>query len=160
MRIVGTIDTIPIRRMIDQLASNVTDLKPLNQRIVSHMVDAIHENFEKEGRPRWPGLSEVTKAGRRKIGKSTAKMLQLSSAGLANSIQGQATGEAAIAGTNKEHAGTHQYGARKGQYGKTRRGGPIPWGNIPARPFLKLTPEDYEIIIEETIDYLLHDTRI
>ncbi len=45
-------------------------------------------------------------------------------------------------GTNDIRAGTHQFGARKGAYGKSKRGGPIPWGDIPARPFLGLSTAD------------------
>ena len=39
-------------------------------------------------------------------------------------------------GLAAKYAGTHQFGARKGQYGRTRRGAPIPWGDVPARPML------------------------
>ncbi|MGB0955835.1 MAG: phage virion morphogenesis protein [Panacagrimonas sp.] len=35
-----------------------------------------------------------------------------------------------------------QFGARKGAFGTTRRGAPIPWGDIPARPFLGISDED------------------
>jgi phage gpG-like protein len=31
------------------------------------------------------------------------------------------------------------FGARQGAFGRTRRNGPIPWGNIPARPFLPIS---------------------
>ena len=42
----------------------------------------------------------------------------------------------AVAGTNKKYAPTVNYGAKKGQYGRTSRNTPIPWGEIPARRFV------------------------
>jgi len=50
--------------------------------------------------------------------------------------------------TPMEYAATHQYGARRGQYGRSRRGAPIPWGDIPARPFLGLSESDRRAVME------------
>ncbi len=33
------------------------------------------------------------------------------------------------------YAGTQQFGAKQGEFGRDRRNHPIPWGDIPARPF-------------------------
>ena len=33
------------------------------------------------------------------------------------------------------YASTQQFGAKQGQFGKDKRNHPIPWGDIPARPF-------------------------
>lgn len=49
-------------------------------------------------------------------------------------------------GSTVKYAAVHQFGARKGQFGKTRRGAPIPWGDIPARPFLGISSEDEQNI--------------
>jgi phage virion morphogenesis protein len=61
---------------------------------------------------------------------------------LADSITWQLTDNGVEIGTNRIYAGTHQFGASRGQYGTTSRGAPIPWGNIPARPFLGLSAAD------------------
>jgi phage gpG-like protein len=53
-----------------------------------------------------------------------------------NSLTYRADADSVEVGTNVIYAGTHQFGARQGAFGRTRRGGPIPWGDIPARPFL------------------------
>ena len=45
-------------------------------------------------------------------------------------------------GSPSVYAGVHQFGAAKGSFGKTKRDAPIPWGDIPARPFLGLSDED------------------
>lgn len=51
-------------------------------------------------------------------------------------------------GSTRIYAGTHQFGARRGAYGATRRGAPIPWGDIPARPFLGVSDGDKKTILE------------
>lgn len=48
------------------------------------------------------------------------------------------------------YAATHQFGASKGEFGTTKRGAPIPWGTIPARPFLGLSTADISLIITLT----------
>ena len=47
-------------------------------------------------------------------------------------------GDAVSIGTNLVYAGLHQNGARQGQFGRTRRNSPIPWGNVPARPYMPI----------------------
>ena len=50
--------------------------------------------------------------------------------------------------TNLDGATTHQFGAKQGTFGRTTRGGPIPWGNIPARPFLGPSDDLNQDILE------------
>jgi len=50
---------------------------------------------------------------------------------LKDSITYNIFGYSVEVGTNVEYAPTHQFGAKKGQYAKG-----VPWGDIPARPFL------------------------
>jgi phage gpG-like protein len=47
-----------------------------------------------------------------------------------------------------------QFGATKGQFGQTKRGASIPWRNIPARPFLGLSPTDETEIVATVEEYL------
>ena len=61
------------------------------------------------------------------------------------------------------YAGTQQFGAEKGafdSYGHTGFGGheltlPIPWGDIPPRPFLGLSNDDRDEIAALVSDYVL-----
>ena len=61
---------------------------------------------------------------------------------LLDSIANVSRGSDAIVGYNLIYATTHQFGAEKGAFGTTSRGGPIPWGDIPARPFLGISDDD------------------
>lgn len=57
-------------------------------------------------------------------------------------------------GSSMIYAAVQQFGARKGQFGRTRRGSPIPWGNIPARPFLGISEADRGAIMDTLADHL------
>lgn len=52
------------------------------------------------------------------------------------------------------YAATQQFGASKGQFGRNRRNQPIPWGDIPARPFLGISTSDEQMIIHNVSEYL------
>ena len=57
-------------------------------------------------------------------------------------------------GSSRIYSGTQQFGAKKGQYGRTARGAPIPWGDIPARPFLGVSDADEQTILGILADHL------
>ncbi|MCO1337222.1 phage virion morphogenesis protein, partial [Microbulbifer sp. OS29] len=69
------------------------------------------------------------------------KVLTLSGL-LRNTLRYQVQGTELLFGTDRPYGAVHQFGATQGQFGKTKRGGPIPWGNIPARPWLGTSAED------------------
>lgn len=63
-------------------------------------------------------------------------------------------------GSTRIYAGTFHYGAQSGEFGmagyKTRNGVfPIPWGDIPARPFLGASEDDKANIVRLVQSYLL-----
>jgi phage gpG-like protein len=57
-------------------------------------------------------------------------------------------------GSSLEYAAVQQLGARRGQFGRTRRGAPIPWGDIPPRPFLGVSEADRSAILAILAGYL------
>lgn len=63
-------------------------------------------------------------------------------------------------GTNKIYSAVMQFGAAKGAFGTDARGGSIPWGNIPARPFLGISDQDrinIAAIVEEWLQDIVED---
>lgn len=85
----------------------------------------------------WAPLSPTTVKRR----GSASPILQVSGH-LASSIQSEYGTDFARVTTNVPYAPTHQFGAKKGQFGRTKRGAPIPWGDIPARRFFGIGPAD------------------
>ena len=55
---------------------------------------------------------------------------------------------------NTVYAAVQQFGARQGAFGRTKRNSPIPWGDIPARPFLGISAEDEANIADTVTEYL------
>lgn len=133
------------------LAANV-DLSPLMREFQGKLEAIVEDNFESEGRPGWAPLSPVTIAQREKEGKWPGKILQRTGQ-LAASMTGGHNATSAWVGTNVPYARTQHFGASKGAFGATRSGVPIPWGDIPSRPFFSATQEDREALLEMLIDY-------
>lgn len=98
-----------------------------------------------DGRP-WAPLSPVTIARRAKAGKNTDTILQVTRH-LAGNIVAQVDAAGLRVGSPVEYAGVMQFGAAQGAFGRTSRGGPIPWGTIPARPFLGISETDETEIV-------------
>lgn len=83
---------------------------------------------------------------------------------LANhSINFQVKSECEVSiGSSMPYAGTFHYGAKSGEYGfgfyATREGSfPLPWGDIPARPFLGASEDDKANIVRLVQGYLLEE---
>lgn len=76
---------------------------------------------------------------------------------LKESIAYQLGNDNVMVGTNVEYAATHQFGAAQGAFGATKRGAPIPYGAIPARPYLGISAEDARQMEELIGEFLLSD---
>lgn len=134
---------------LKRLRARAQDMLPAMEEIGAAVRTHIDLNFRAESDPHgkpWEPLSAVTTRRR----GSSAKILR-DDVILANSITYQANKESVEIGTSVIYSGTHQFGAKKGQYGRTKRGAPIPWGDIPARPFMPSSklPDD---LSDEIID--------
>jgi phage virion morphogenesis protein len=126
-------------RKLTQAGAN---LRPILTSIGEAMVESTKLRFTDSEAPdggKWKPISPVT-AILRKQNKGGQPLLDT------NHLRGSLTYAVGVKdvviGTNVKYAGTHQFGAKKGQYGRTRRGSPIPWGNVPARPFFGMSRGD------------------
>lgn len=62
-------------------------------------------------------------------------------------LQYQVSGDTLMVGSDRVYAAAHQFGLPKGYAGHDKHGHPIPWGDIPARPFLGLDDDDHTEIL-------------
>ena len=127
----------------------------LMRDIGEHLLNTTRKRFEDEEAldgMLWTPLSEVTKARKR---RNVEKVLTESDALRGHGLTFRAGRDRVEIGSPRIYAGTHQFGAAKGAFGSTSGGAPIPWGNIPARPFLGLSDEDEFEIRELVNNYLL-----
>lgn len=160
----------------DEIEDRVGDLTPVLKKIGVYMVQRAKKRFADSG-PGWPPLSPATIARRR--GGSPKPLWDtgrlLSSIGILTSDRKEVK-----VGTNVIYAAVQQFGAKKGAFGEkdvkvrahtrnykgrkitvrehTRRQR-LPWGDIPARPFLVIEGADISIIENILRDYLLRGGR-
>lgn len=130
------IDDREVQKALSSLAARVKDRRPLMRKIAGIMKDAVEENFEQEGRPRWKPSKRAMKQGGKTL-QDTGQM--------AASVSEEYDNDSARVGTNKKYAAIQHFG------GKAGRGKKV---TIPARPFLKLTDGDLEDIKEAVKEYL------
>lgn len=139
------IDNEEVNKKLLELAEKGENLRPLMKNVAGIFAYSTEENFKEEGRPdKWVDLSETTKKQRQKIGKYPGQILQVSGQ-LASSVSTAYDDNSAVIGSNLAYAAIHQLGGQTGKNKKT---------TIPARPYLKLTEDNFEEIIYEVEKYL------
>lgn len=121
-----------IASILNKLANATQDRTPLMRSIAGKMESAVLQNFDVGGRPKWLGL---------KYRQGTPLV---DTENLMNSITSYYDNNIAMVGTNEPYAAIHQFG------GKAGRGRKV---DIPARPFLVLTPQDEDDILEDVQAY-------
>ena len=121
-----------IAYILNKLANAAQDRTPLMRSIAGTMESAVLQNFDVGGRPKWLGL---------KYRQGTPLV---DTENLMNSITSYYDNNVAEVGTNEPYAAIHQLG------GKAGRGRKV---DIPARPFLVLTPQDEDDILEDVQAY-------
>ena len=170
------VDDDQVRKILQQIQKRLGDLTPAMKKVGSTVRSSIVRNFEKGGRPvKWAKHSETTKK-RRGTG---AKILRQQgfAGGLMGSVKYKASRDRVVIGTNKEYGAVHQFGAKKGSFGrfvidvgpyarrlkggktvqvkKHQRNVKLPWGDIPARPFIMVQDEDWKEIKTELNEYVI-----
>ena len=121
-----------IAYILNKLANAAQDRTPLMRSIAGTMESAVLQNFDVGGRPKWLGL---------KYRQGTPLV---DTEHLMTSITSYYDNDSAEVGTNEPYAAIHQFG------GKAGRGRKV---DIPARPFLVLTPQDEEDILDDVQAY-------
>ncbi|GBD39828.1 hypothetical protein HRbin37_02114 [bacterium HR37] len=138
------VDDREIKELLKRILKKSNDMSPAMKDIADIMLDAVEKNFEEEGRPSWPPLSPSTIKERQRKGFWPGKILQREGT-LAGSISEDHGPLYALVGTNIKYAPIHQFGGRSGKGHRAR---------IPARPFLSLTEEDKDGIVEVLREFL------
>ena len=160
MKISIVLDDQAVQAAFSRLLKSGHDSQPLMASVGEILLNSTRARFADEedpdGNP-WEPLKASTRA--RKT-KNPDRILTASGLLGGSSINTRAGRRQVEIGSSRLYAATHQFGAEKGQFGrgnyKTKKGSfPIPWGDIPARPFLGLSAQDKEDIEATISDYLL-----
>lgn len=121
-----------IASALECLAQATAHRAPLMRSIAGTMESAVLQNFDVGGRPKWLGL---------KYRQGTPLV---DTENLMGSITSDYSNDMATVGTNEPYAAIHQFGGKAGRGRKVE---------IPARPFLALTPQDKADILEDVQGY-------
>lgn len=133
-----------VQKALSNLAGKGKNMRPAMRNVAGIMHDAVEENFEAQGRPRWKPLKPPTIKQREKKGYWPGKILQRRGE-LATSITEKINDHSAAVGTNKKYAAIQHLGGKAGKGQKV---------TIPARPYLKLTDRDFKEIQKAVVEYL------
>ena len=138
------IDNKQIESKLLDLAKRSENLRPLMKNIAGIFAYSTEENFKEEGRPKWENLKDSTIKQRTKKKQWPGMILQ-GTGQLASSVNTYYDNESAIIGSNLDYAAIHQVGGDAGRNKAVE---------IPARPYLKLTDDDFDEILDVTKSYL------
>ena len=157
-----------IHILLEAIAANFRTLKPAMRIIGETVRTSIMRNFRAEGRP------DAWRPSKRAASES-GQTLSLTGR-LRNSFTVEPDEDSVAVGTNVVYAITQHYGASKGEFGTVVAGVKshvrhlasgkkvkvaaharrvtIPFGNIPARPFLMVQEADWPEIRSALVDHL------
>jgi phage virion morphogenesis protein len=155
------IDASELKKKMDEIAGRITSKTKLLKLAGTIVSESVRTNFAQAGRPeKWKPSRRGTDQA---VPGKTAGTLRNTNR-LMNSITSKVQGDEVLVGTNVVYAAVHHFGAAKGSFGevlaqvkahqRTSRAGKkynvsghgrkmkLPWGDIPARPFLLVQDED------------------
>ncbi|NWO05369.1 MAG: phage virion morphogenesis protein [Alteromonadaceae bacterium] len=147
------IDSREIEAELQQLEDKSGDLKPVFEDIGEYLIVATRQRFldkkAPDGTP-WPSNSPLTQAL-----KGSDDPLIGESKSLSRYFSYNASSGSLEFGSPMKYAAVQHFGAKQGAFGRSKRGTPLPWGRIPARPFLGLSTIDRDAVLDIVREYLL-----
>ena len=153
-----TIDDSEVVAALDRLAAAGRDLTPAMRDVGEHLLNSVRERFRTETAPDGAPWAPLTAATRAKKPRNKGRILTQDGY-LRGNLAYRADSDSVEVGSPSIYAGTHQFGAPAGSFGETSAGRPIPWGDIPARPFLvdaegALAPDDEAAVRDILLKHL------
>lgn len=147
-----------VRARLGLLARRLDDMTPVMADIGEQLLVSTKERFGQgkspEGAPWAPKSPTTLAAYERRNDRADPRPLFGPSRRLSSEIVVRPWRKYVEIGSNLAYAAAMQFGMAKGYAGRTSRGGPIPWGNIPARPFLGLSAKDRTDILDIIGDWM------
>ena len=149
---------------IARIQAHLSDLSPLMNEIGMFLVRSTEERFSATEAPdgsKWALRSPVTIAHYLRTKQTFGPILH-KSGDLPRSISHQYDDASVTIGSNLIYSAVLQFGAAQGAFGasigKDSKGRDhfhsIPWGNIPARPFIGLSGDDRQNILDTVQEWL------
>jgi phage virion morphogenesis protein len=138
-------NTDQVLRALNDALSRSENLEPAYKSIGEALVASTQRRFQDRQDPEghaWAALSSVTRER-----KGHNRQLEGESKQLARQIHYNASSDGVEVGSTMEYAAMMHFGGKKSEF-------PHLWGDIPARPFLGLSADDADEIIDILQDFL------
>ena len=173
-----TVDDAELKAALKELAAKLNDLTPFFKDVGETLLNSTRERFRSQTDPEgraWKDYAPLSPAYAARKPRNKDKILTLWGH-LRGTLAKQADKDSLRIGSPLVYAATHQFGATKGSFGTvaarvnayTRRGKSgaaftvrahtrqmrVPWGDIPARPFLGLSEDDRADLLDALAEYL------
>lgn len=146
------IDSSQVGQYLQQLAERMGNLRTPLLDILEYLHQSTDERFRQQVAPDgspWAPLAPST------LAKKKGNRILRESGDLQDTLRGQVQGDELFFGTDRPYGAVQQFGQKAGASGRNRRGSPIPWGDIPARPYLGLSAEDETEVLAIIEEWLL-----
>ena len=148
----------PVAEQLAKAKAGLDDLTPVFQDIGEALVKSTRERFPAGTAPdgtRWRQKQPATLAAYLRRGDGNRPYTLIGPSGrLGKEIAALATARQVEIGSALEYSAVMQFGAAKGAFGTNKAGRPLPWGDIPARPFLGLSDQDERTILDIVDEHL------
>lgn len=148
-----------LRAALPEVSRALSDASPLYQSLAELRLVQAHEGFQTQTAPDgtpWAAKTAATIERYMHGGWSNPDRRPLfgESKALRTTLNADDGPDCASVGSPMEYAATMPYGALQRAFRTTSRGGPIPWGNIPARPFIGLSSKNEADLTDAVCEYL------
>ena len=154
-----------VTQALRRVAARLSDLTPLMQEIGELLVATTEQRFKDGKSPEglaWAPKSEVTVERQKRSPDGYDPRLLFWKGTLASGIHAEIRPDQVAVGSPMIYAATMQFGAAQGAFGafigRDKLGRDhfhhIPWGDIPARPFLGISDGDRDAILGIAREYL------
>ncbi len=173
-----TVNDAQVQAALARLQQRTSNLAPVMQDIGEYMVEATKQRFAQskapDGTPWAPNKPSTLARYLGKYGGSYKKDGTLSKKGaaragskkplmgesgtLSSAIYSKPGATSVVIGSAQVYSAVQQFGAKQGAFGRNKRNAPLPWGDIPARPFMGVNDADARNIVATVGDYL--DTSV
>jgi phage virion morphogenesis protein len=145
-RIEFDLDSRQVTEALQQLLARIDNVDPALEEIGEYLIFSTKQRFTSKTAPDgslWPDNSPLTQAL-----KGRNDPLRGESGRLGNEIFYQVQGGELVVGSPMEYAAMQHFGGTRAKF-------PHLWGDIPARPFLGVSDDDEEAVLEVLSSYLL-----
>lgn len=155
-----------LNRELQEMSARLTNLAPFWQDVGELLLVSTKRRFVTQTAPdgsKWAANKPITierwlmreglegKAAERATAR---KRILRQSGALENSIGYRAGSDGTELTSGLKYAGVMNWGAPQGIFGRSRRNKPIPWGTIPARPYIGISDKDRQGIAETLDEHL------